>query len=433
MLTGDSGSFFLMGLVLILGLALGASFVILFQRKKGGRTATQDVIDYRKAKEANQKAETAAARAEKVRDFMEFDEVEDDMIIQDKGSRFCMVIRCMGINYDLMSENEMLAVEEGFSAFLNTLKFPIQLYVQSRTLDLSEGINGYRARLDSIREETDKYVEAVTRAKTTNPNITQAQRQQMDYEIKKKRNLLDYGNDIVNYIERMSANRNILQRKYYIVVSYETIEMGLTNNFSKEEAKEVAYSELYTRCKTLQGAIASCGIETEILRSEDLAELLFVAYNKQDAASFSIREAMKNGIFRLYSTATSVLEKKRAALETQMNENAYKEAEDALRTAMDSIKNSVDIAGLTEEEQREDETKRIAMQMILDNQDNFDPQVVDKALEDLNGKMHQPLVSEEELEEAENTPNPDAIPEEVPVYDGTAPIDPNELINSIIN
>ena len=436
MIFEEAGSLVLTLLFLLLGVALGALAVIFIQRKKGGRTATQDAADYREQEEAKRKEETLHARAEKVRDFMEFDKVEDDMIIQDNGTRFCMAIKCQGINYDLMSENEMLSVEEGFASFLNTLKFPIQLYVQSRTLDLSDGIKKYRERLDSLKQEADKFIEAVARAKNTNPNLTAGQRQQMDYEVKKRRNLLDYGNDIVNYIEKMSSNRNILQRKYYMIVSYETLEMGLTNSFSSEEAKDVAYSELYTRCKTLQGAIAACGIETEILRSEDLAELLFIAYNKEDASAFNIREALNNGIYRLYSTATSVLEKKKAAAEEKMKEDALVAAQTALRNAMDSVRNSafVDISGLTEEEQIEDDTKREAMQMILDNQENFEPEVVDKALEDLNSQMHKPLVSEQDLQDAENNiVAADDDDNSVPIYDGSSgPINPNDLINNII-
>ena len=431
----NDSSLLLMGLILILGVALGALFVIFFQRRKGGSTISQEASDYKKQEEENRKLETLNARAEKVRDFMEFDKVEDDMIIQDNGTRFCMVIRCQGVNYDLMSENEMLAVEEGFAGFLNTLKFPIQLYVQSRTLDLSEGIKKYRDRLDMLRDDADKYISAVTRAKNTNPNLTVGQKQQMEYEVKKKRNLLDYGSDIISYIEKMSANRNILQRKYYMVVSYETLEMGLTNNFSAEEAKDVAYSELYTRCKTLQGAIAACGIETEILRTEDLAELLFIAYNKDDASAYNIKEALRSGVYRLYSTAVSVLEKKKAALDAKLKEDALVEAQNALRNAMNSVRNSsyVDISGLTEEEQFEDDTKREAMQIVLDNQENFEPQVVDKALEDLNASMHKPLVSEDELDDATaQVTNEDD--NSVPIYDGTAgPIDPNDLINNIIN
>lgn len=392
----------LMVLMIVCGALLGALAVIIFQRKKGGRTISQEAEDYRKKAEEQRKAETVAARTEKLKDFMEFDKIEDDMIIQNDGTRFAMAIKCMGINYDLMSEPEMLAVEEGFSNFLNTLKFPIQLYVQSRTLDLSEGIGLYRDRLEDIKRDAERYFDAVTRAKQAGQNLSSMQRQQMDYEVKKRRNLIDYGQDIVNYIEKMSLNRNILQRKYYIIVSYETADMGLVNNFSKEEAKDVAYSELYTRCKTLQAAIAPCGIESSILRGEDLAELLYIAYNKDDANVYNIKDAIRNGVFRLYSTATSVLEKKKAALDAKIKADALTQAETALRTAMDSVRNQdVDITGLTEEEQIEDDTKREAMQIIIDNQDNFDPQIVDKALEDLNSQMHQPLVSQEELDEAQ--------------------------------
>ncbi len=412
----DNGFITLLFLVLIVGCLLGAIMVIVYQRQKGGRTITQETEDYRKKEEENRKEETIAARSEKMKDFMEFDKVEDDMIIQNDGNRYAMAIRCMGINYDLMSEPEMLAVEEGFSNFLNTLKFPIQLYVQSRTLDLSEGVGGYHTRLNSLRAETDRYIDAVNRAKATNPNLTSLQKQQMDYEVKKRRNLIDYGSDIVNYIEKMSSNRNILQRKYYIIVSYETAEIGLGTSFSKDEAKDIAYSELYTRCKTLQAAIAPCGIESEILRSEDLAELLFIAYNKDDAASYNIKDAIRAGVFRLYSTATSVIEKKRAALDAKLKTAAIAEAENALKTAMDNLRNSsnVDISGLTEEQKFEDDSKREAMQVIIDNQDSFDPQVVDKALENLNSQMHQPLVSEEELQEAERNATEDTNDEYVP-------------------
>ena len=37
-------------------------------------------------------------------DFMEFDKIDDNMIIQKNGARYLMAIKCQGINYDLMSE-----------------------------------------------------------------------------------------------------------------------------------------------------------------------------------------------------------------------------------------------------------------------------------------------------------------------------------------
>ena len=91
----------------------------------------------------NKKEKTHEMRKEDVFDFMEFDEISDNMIIQNKGTRYTMMIQCKGINYDLMSDVEQLSVEEGFITFLNTLTSPIQLYVQAQNLDLKGTIKVY--------------------------------------------------------------------------------------------------------------------------------------------------------------------------------------------------------------------------------------------------------------------------------------------------
>ena len=85
--------------------------------------------------------------------FMEFDKIEDNMIIQKDGKRFLMVIECQGINYDLMSGLEKNSVEQGFLQFLNTLRYPIQIYVQTRTVNLSSSIDKYKERVDAASKE----------------------------------------------------------------------------------------------------------------------------------------------------------------------------------------------------------------------------------------------------------------------------------------
>ena len=72
--------------------------------------------------------------------FMEFDKIEDNMIVQKNGNRYLMVVECQGVNYDLMSSMEQTAVEEGFLQFLNSLRYPIQIYVQTRTVNLENSI-----------------------------------------------------------------------------------------------------------------------------------------------------------------------------------------------------------------------------------------------------------------------------------------------------
>ena len=84
--------------------------------------------------------------------FMEFDSVVDNMIVRKNGKQYVMAIECKGINYDLLSEDEKDAVQQGFIELLNTLRFPIQLYVQTRTLDLTDTIKKYIKRTDEIKD-----------------------------------------------------------------------------------------------------------------------------------------------------------------------------------------------------------------------------------------------------------------------------------------
>ncbi len=379
--------------VAIVILAFGAGILCVLIYREG---TSQDNLKSEKDIEARKKNASPKIEypKEDVQKFMEFDKIEDDMIIQDNGNRFVMAIKCQGINYDLMSENEMLAVEEGFSNFLNTLKYPIQLYVQARSLNLEESINAYKDRLGVLRDEYIRTENANGVAKRSG-NLTNQQKSALDFELKKKRILLEYGSDIVNYVEKMSMNRNILQRKYYIVVSYHVSELGSTSNFSKEEAHDLAYSELYTRCRSIAGALAPCGVQTSIMNSMELAEMLYIAYNRDDSDVYNIRKALDNGFYRLYSTAQDVLEKKQIAIDNEVKEKAIEEAEKALQNAMNKLKNK---NGLTDEEQHEDSAKAQAMQLIIENSDQFEQEVVDDALISLNSEMHVPILDEDEIE-----------------------------------
>lgn len=47
-------------------------------------------------------------------------------------------------------------VESGFLQFLNTLRFPIQLYVQTRTINIESSIIGYKQRLNETKEKLEK-------------------------------------------------------------------------------------------------------------------------------------------------------------------------------------------------------------------------------------------------------------------------------------
>ena len=377
--------------IALLGFILGAIVLLIYQ---SGRGVSKKLEKNSEKENVPQKAANACPK-EDLSKFMEFDKIEDDMIIQENGGKYVMVIKCQGINYDLMSETEMLAVEEGFANFLNTLKYPIQLYVQSRSLNLEDEINKYKDRLKEIKEDYDKS-ELQAYMKKKNEKLSQKERDIIDFEVKKKKILADYGADIISYVEKMSLNKNILQRRYYIVVSFYTAELGMATNFTKEEAHDLAYSDLYTKCRSIAGALVPCGVETKILTSEELAELLYIAYNKDDADIYNVKKALNSGFYRLYSTAQDIVEKKRVAIDNAVKEKAIAEAELALKKSMDRLRENTE---LTYEQELSDAAKRQAMQLILDNGDQFEPDVVDEALNDLNSQMYDPLIPQYEMDE----------------------------------
>ena len=146
----------LQSLLIIMGIVLAVLVivlvVILMKRAKKNRNTTEKKVDaVKKDKKANA---TAQYNKQSVFDFMEFDKIEDNMIIQKEGVKYLMVIECQGINYDLMSGLEKVSVEQGFIQFLNTLRQSIQIYTQTRTVNLNTSLNNYREKVNEIKSNT---------------------------------------------------------------------------------------------------------------------------------------------------------------------------------------------------------------------------------------------------------------------------------------
>ena len=261
-------------------------------------------------------------------DFIEFDKIEDNMIVQKDGKRFIMVIKCQGINYDLMSGIEKTSVEQGFIQYLNTLRYPIQIYVQTRTVDLGSSINTYKDKVrvlgDDLAKKEFQYNQNV-RSGVINDDELKKQR----FEVIKSRNLYEYGLDIVSNTEKMSLNRNILSKQYYIVIPYYPEEAN-SSDYAKEEISNAAFSELYTRAQSTISLLAVCGINGKILDSFELANLLYMAYNRDEAEMYDLEKAINSGFDEMYITAPNVLDKRMKELDKLIEQEAIKKANEKI-------------------------------------------------------------------------------------------------------
>ena len=304
---------------------------------------------------------TKTFAVESVFDFMEFDKIEDNMIIQKKGNKYIMVVECQGINYDLMSEVEKNGVEEGFIQFLNTIRYPIQIYTQTRTINLEGSIQTYKEKVKVIEDTLEKqelqYKDMVSSGRYSKEQLDKAY-----YTLTKQRNLAEYGKDIIYTTEKMSLNKNVLNKKYYVVVPYypEDVENA---NLDKEEIKNMAFSELYTRSQSILRTLAVCGINGKILSSNDLVDLLYVAYNRDEQETYGLDRAMQAGYDELYSTAPDVFDKKMKALDEKIEQEAFKKANEKVFEAKSEKQRKFE----RKEEKTEDLIEKMAKLIIEQN------------------------------------------------------------------
>lgn len=197
-------------------------------------------------------------------------EIRDGIVIMNDGT-FRAVIMLKSINFDLMSPQEQEAVEYAYQGFLNSLYFDVQIFLRSQRVDLQP----YIAKLDKIRTEHDNMLLAL---------------------------LMD---DYVTYIDQLSMQTNIMDKKFYVVIPFSPNALdpkkllardkgfvsGLVDMFKKKEDHVVineidlenAKTELRNRVQAVLGGLQQCGVQGLPLDTQELIELYYDTYNPDTA------------------------------------------------------------------------------------------------------------------------------------------------------
>lgn len=338
------------------------------ETKKSGAERTES---------AKTKGATKSYNKQSIFDFMDFDKIEDSMIIQKKGKRFLMAIECQGINYDLMSGIERTSVESGFQQFLNTLRFPIQIYTQTRTINLSDSLQTYKKRLEGIKLELERK-ELRQKQMVSSGQYTEEEIQKQQMEVVRDRNLFEYGQDIIFYTEKMSLNKSVLRKQYFIIIPYYASEAG-SDLLDADEIRNLAFSELYTRAQAMSRVLSGCSISCKVLDSYELADLLYTAYNRDESETFGLDKAFQAGYDELYVTAHDVLEKKMEELEKVVEERAYQMAEDAVVKARTDKEQQVQ----TKEKTLSEQVAEMAKAIIAENEQYIGEDIAESAIEEV--------------------------------------------------
>ncbi len=337
-------------------------------------------------------------KKEDVFKFMEFDKILNNMIVQNNGSRFTMAVKCKGINYDLMSEVEQLAVEEGFITFLNTLKYPIQLYVQAQNIDLKSVIENYKKQTASISQQYDEINREYSKL-ATNFDVDERKLDNLSKERDSINNVYEYAADMISYVEKMSVNKNLLQRNFYVLISYNTSEIPAVDKFNKDEIIEMCFTELSTRCQAIISALSSCSVTGKILDSNELADLLYSAYNRDDKGLMGVQEALDSGVFRLYSTSEDAIYRKTLALDEYLKNEAKIKALEAMREVI--LNDSIETPASRIIDEEEEISKRATNMIKSEDYDqDFKNKVNKKILNDFRETKKVLLEEDQKLKKA---------------------------------
>ena len=199
-------------------------------------------------------------------------EIRDGIVIMNDGT-FRAVIMCKSINFDLMSPQEREAVEFAYQGFLNSLYFPIQIFIRSQRVD----IGPYLDKLDKIRSEQESMLIAL---------------------------LME---DYIAFLAEIAAQTNIMDKKFYVVIGYPDANAdirralktsagfftGVRDLFGSnkspqiivdEQILEKAKTELKNRVQAAMQGLLQCGVQSVPLDTQELIELYYEAYNPDTAA-----------------------------------------------------------------------------------------------------------------------------------------------------
>ncbi len=203
-------------------------------------------------------------------------EIRDGIVIMNDGS-FRSVIMVKSINFDLMSPQEREAVEYSYQGFLNSLYFPVQIFIHSRKVDLGP----YIQKLDKIRTEHENMLLAL---------------------------LME---DYIAYMDQLSQQTNIMDKRFYMVIPYfPTVDVqkaltasknlftGLVTLFNSKQQHvtinepdlEKAKAELRNRVQAALAGLLQCNIQGLPLDTQELIELYYDVYNPDTAT----RQELKN-------------------------------------------------------------------------------------------------------------------------------------------
>ena len=255
-------------------------------------------------------------------------------------------------------------------------------------MNFTDIIKDYKDRTEIFKKEIDDLAEKMKKALATSQ---EEKYRKYEYLYNNKRRLWEYAQDTLMYTERLNRNRNVLEQKTYIIVSYYAEELGQRGeNYTQEERESIIFSELFTRCNNISNALRSSSISSRVLNSEELVELLFNAFNRDELENINLKNYLENEADKLYTTSQDVLNKRKKMLQEEINIQGIELATQSITKADKKRKKEIEELEKNKNEKIKEKAKVTLEQYKSSFEENLykDAQnIIDETEIDENGKF----------------------------------------------
>lgn len=198
-----------------------------------------------------------ASSSSATQDFVPIRDVKNGVVIL-KNGQLCKILLASSINFALKSRDEQQAILFQFQNFLNTLDFSLQIYVQSRRLN----IEPYLATLKALEP--------------------------IQYSDLMRVQLREY----IEFIRTFTTEVDVMSKNFFVVIPYTPPKIDFKKSFSTILSQGRAIEtntldeqrlQLEQRQTVVEQGLNRIGVRTIALRDEELVELFYHIYNPSDA------------------------------------------------------------------------------------------------------------------------------------------------------
>lgn len=206
--------------------------------------------------------------------FTQIQDIRENIVLLEGGNA-CLVIEIQATNFSLLSPEEQHAKLNAYASILNSLSFQIQVVIRNKRVDISS----YIKRIDAEIQKA-----AIQKNAPTNPSLPVDQKVQ-------------YITRYREFIEKLTHVNTVLDKKFYIVLSYSFLEQVGSKILHKDDLFVQAKSSLHTKAESLMTEIGRLSLRAKVLEKQELVELYYDIYN-QESGTENIDETTLTPVVR---------------------------------------------------------------------------------------------------------------------------------------